>query len=227
MKTCKPVLTFAALLLGGCIPVLSLHPLYRQADVVFDQALLGTWGDPNDDGPSWKFSRLENADQVLSKDEVKEVSDKVYELTLSDEKGHKGRFVACLIKLSGGLFLDVYPAQFPSGQTEVEEMTLMYNAFLFIPAHTFLRIDSIGSQLKMCMTDDDSLKKLLDEEPNAIGHEDLDGMPILTAPTAKLQAFVCRHASDKRLFGGAEMVLNRVSASAGKDNPAGGAAQKP
>lgn len=35
-------------LLGACGPVLSIHPLYTDKDVVFDPALLGSWIDPTD-----------------------------------------------------------------------------------------------------------------------------------------------------------------------------------
>ncbi len=32
-----------AVLLGSCVPVMSLHPLFNEKDVVFDEKLLGTW----------------------------------------------------------------------------------------------------------------------------------------------------------------------------------------
>lgn len=55
MKFIKPrkafLSTVAVLLLsllGACGPVLSIHPLYTDKDVVFDPALLGSWIDPTD-----------------------------------------------------------------------------------------------------------------------------------------------------------------------------------
>jgi len=32
-----------AVLLGGCSPVVSRHPLFTQDNVVFEERLLGTW----------------------------------------------------------------------------------------------------------------------------------------------------------------------------------------
>ena len=48
MKTKKLLSCLIVAIIGGCIPVMSLHPLYTEKDVVFEEGLLGTWlDDPN------------------------------------------------------------------------------------------------------------------------------------------------------------------------------------
>lgn len=48
MKTRSTLLiAFAALILAECF-VPSLHPFYTDKDLVFDPALVGTWGETND-----------------------------------------------------------------------------------------------------------------------------------------------------------------------------------
>jgi len=110
MKTKKLLFYLLAALLGGCIPVLSLHPLYTEEDVTFEEKLLGTWvDDPEDPKTTWEFSRAE-------------AKEKAYKLIYSDDEGKKGSFEVHLVKLENRLFLDVFPNQFPSGQQDWEKM---------------------------------------------------------------------------------------------------------
>jgi len=53
MKTKKLLFYSLAALLGGCVPVMSLHPLYTEKDVLFEEKLLGRWVDgPNNTSPN-------------------------------------------------------------------------------------------------------------------------------------------------------------------------------
>jgi len=47
-------------LLGGCVPVVSLHPLFTEDNLVFEEKLLGTW--VND--TTWEFARFDAAGGV-------------------------------------------------------------------------------------------------------------------------------------------------------------------
>lgn len=193
MKTKKLLFYVLAALLGGCVPVMSLHPLYTEKDVVFDEKLLGVWGD--DPNGTWEFKRAEKA----------------YELIVSDEEGKRGLFITHLVKLENRLFLDVYPAELPSGDLEENSNKIewFYNAFFFVPAHTFIKINSIEPQLKMQLTNDSEMKKLLAKDPNAVKYESFeDDRFILTASTKELQKFVLKYADDSRVFTG-EFALTR------------------
>lgn len=196
MKIKKFLFYLLAALLGGCVPVMSLHSLYTEEDVVFKENLVGTWVD-NPDSPktTWEFSRAG-------------AKEKAYKLVYSDDEGKKGSFVVHLVKLGNRLFLDVLPSQFPSEQQDWEKMKWAYNFFFFVPAHTFIKIDSIEPKLKMRRTINDEMKELFKEEPNAVKHELVEDEIILTASTKELQAFVLKYAYDIRVFP-AKIVLTR------------------
>ncbi len=196
MKIKKLLFYLLAGLLGGCVPVLSLHSLYTEGDVVFEENLVGTWvDDPDSPKTTWEFSRAG-------------AKEKAYKLVYSDDEGKKGSFVVHLVKLGNGLFLDVLPSQFPSEQQDWEKMKWAYNFFFFVSAHTFIKIDSIEPQLKMRRTINDEMKELFKEEPDAVKHELVEDEIILTASTKELQAFVLKYAYDIRVFP-AKIVLTR------------------
>ena len=196
MKAKKILFYLLAALLGGCVPVVSLHSLYTKENVVFEEKLLGTWvDDPNSPETTWEFNRIEE-------------SKNAYKLIFSDDKGQKGSFVANLVKLQNKLFLDVYPDELPWEPDDPNEAKWLYNSFFLIPVHTFIKIDSIEPQLKMRLTDDDKMAKLLKEDPNAVKHTSIEDRLILTASTKELQAFVLKYAEDNRVFTN-EVVLNR------------------
>ena len=184
----KTLFYLLAALLGGCVPVMSLHPLYTEKDVVFEERFLGKWvDDPNSPDTTWEFNRVEETNNA-------------YNLVFSDEEGKKGSFVAHLVKLGSRLFLDVYPNEPPWEIEDPNKLELPYNSFFLIPAHTFIKIDFNGPQLKMWLTNDEEMKKLLKEEPNAVKHTFIEDKLILTAPTKELQEFVLKYADDKRVF---------------------------
>jgi len=188
MKVKKLLFYLLAGILGSCVPVMSLHSLYTKEDVVFDEKLVGTWvDDPKSPKTTWEFSRAG-------------AGEKAYKLVYSDDEGKKGSFVVHLVKLENRLFLDVFPNQFPSERQDWEEMKWAYNFFFFVPAHTFIKIDSIEPQLKMRLTTEDEMKELFKEDPNVIEYESVDGKIVLTASTEDLQAFVIEYAYDIRVF---------------------------
>ncbi len=116
-----------AILLGGCIPVISLHPLYTEKDIVVDKKLCGTWIDESGDMKStWEFECI---------DEPKNA----YKLIFTDENGKKGSFVAHLVKLENRLFLDIFPSELPWEPEDPNKMDWPYNSLFLIPAHTFAR----------------------------------------------------------------------------------------
>jgi hypothetical protein len=186
-----------AVLLGGCVPILSLHPLFTEKDVVFDEKLLGTWvDDPNSPEATWEFKRADT-------------NDNAYRLIFSDKEGKKGMFVAHLVKLKDKLFLDIYPA--PWEQQDPNKVEWVYNTLFLIPAHTFIKVNSVEPQLKMQLTDDEKMAEFLKADPNAVKFDSLEDGPgkyLLTASTKELQAFVLKYADDSRVFTGL-MVYSR------------------
>jgi len=205
MKTKKLLFYVLAALLGGCIPIASLHPLFTKEDLIFEEKLLGTWtDDPNSPETTWEFKRL---------DEPEKASENAYKLIFSDEEGYKGSFVAHLVKLENRLFLDIYPSELPWEPEDPNKVEWAYNTLFLIPTHTFIKIDSIEPQLKMRLTVEDEMEELLKEYPDAVKHISVEDRLLLTASTKELQAFVLKYADDSRAFPN-EMVLSRKKGKA-------------
>jgi hypothetical protein len=195
MKTKKLLFYLLAAMLGGCIPVMSLHSLHTEKDIVFDVKLLGTWiDDPNKPEATWKFTRMDKPNNA-------------YNLLLTENKEEKGLFIAYLVKLQDKLFLDLSP--FSAESDDPNEGNLPFNAIFLISAHTFIKVDSIEPQLKFGLTQDNKMKELLKADPNAVKHTIIDDRLILTASTKELQSFVLKYADDNRLFAD-EIILSRV-----------------
>ena len=197
MNIKKTLFYFLAVVLGGCVPVASVHCLYTKENAVFDEKLMGTWVDnPNKPETIWIFTRHD------------EEPNNVYKLIFTDEEGKKGSFVVVMVKLKDKLFLDVYPDELPWDMEDPNQVNWPYNAFFMIPAHTFIKVDSIEPQLKLRITMDDKMEELLKEYPNAIEHILIEDRLVLTAKTKQLQEFILKYADDERLFA-EEVTLGR------------------
>jgi hypothetical protein len=188
MKTKKILFYMLAVVVGGCVPVISLHPLYTEKDVILDKKLYGTWvSDSNDSKTTWEFKNI---------DEPKNA----YKLIFTDEKGKKGSFVAHLVKLQSRLFLDIFPSELPWDTEDPNKMDWPYNSFFLIPAHTFLKVDSVEPQLKLRLILESNMEELLKENPSAVEHTSIGDRLVLTGSTKKLQEFVLKYADDERVF---------------------------
>jgi len=183
-----------AVVVGGCVPVVSLHPLYTEEDVVFEKKLLGTWVQDNDK-TTWEFKTIDEPQNA-------------YKLIFSDDEGKKGSFVARLVKLQNRLFLDVFPSELPWEPEDPNKMDWPYNSWFLVPAHTFMKIDSIEPQLKMRLALESKIEELLKEDPKAIKHVVIEDRLVLTASTKELQAFVLKYADGDKVFAD-ETVLDR------------------
>ncbi len=211
MKAKKVMMYGLAALLAGCVPVVSLQPLFTREDIRFDEKLLGTWvEDVNKPKSSWEFTRLEESAAEGLVPSLRSEIGRLYRLNVTDAEGRKGSLVACLVQLQDRLFLDVFPDKLPSGEQDMEKTKLVFNAFFFVPAHAFIRVDSLADSLQVRLTDDDGFKKLVEAEPEAVKFAMVEDRPILTASTRELQAFVLKHINDERLFPG-EITLTRKS----------------
>ena len=167
------ILLGMAIFLTGCVP--SLHPLFTDKDLVFDQALVGTWVD-EDGKNTWEFRKSgENA----------------YELVYTENE-EPAKFQAHLLKLGGFLFLDVFPE-------EPEMKNGLYKGLL-IPAHGFSRIWMEGDLVRLAYLDPDWLKQMIDKKKVKIDHDFIDQSIILTAQTEDLQKFAVKYAEDAKAF---------------------------
>jgi hypothetical protein len=169
------VLSIFLLILSGCF-VLSVHPLYFEDDLIFEQGLIGTWGedeDKEDLSELWIF---------------KKSGDKSYRLIMREEENGEGVFEARLLKLGEHMFLDLYPEEPETGHE-------FYNMHV-IPAHSFIRISLEGHVLRLGFFDHDWLKKNLEQNKVNIKHERRDDTIVVTASTKELQEFVLKHVEE-------------------------------
>ena len=174
MRTFKPcVILGLALVMAGCA-VPSLHPLFTEKELVFDPALVGTWGKEDEEG-KWVFTRS---------------GEKRY--TVDPQDGEPRKFEGHLVQLGKFRFLDLYP----------EDMDIKNEIYKihFIPAHTFWRIWIEDDNLRIALMNEDWLKRKIDAKSVSIAHERMDDLIVLTAPTAKLQELVLKHAEDSEAF---------------------------
>ena len=149
----------------GCVP--SWNPLFTDKDLIFDPKLTGTW--KGDREGVWKFEKN---------------GDKHYKLSYRDEQG-KATFVAFLLRIKDRRFLNVVLEDDSSQEMKLNALAWM----TLVPAHFFLRIDEIGTSVKMAMVDSQWLHKHLKENPKAIAH--------LSHPNR----YLLKHAEGKGLFG--------------------------
>ncbi len=202
MNTKKLLFYLLAGILGGCIPVMSLNPLFTDKEIAFDENLIGTWVDA--DETTWQFSDANKPE-------------KAYKLIFTDDEGKKGLFVAHLVKLENNLFLDVYPDEMPWNEKDPNTTEWLYNTLFLVPAHAFIKINSIEPQLKMMRTDEEKMRDFLKAEPNAVEHILVEDKPVLTTSTKELQAFVLKYVDDSKVFS-VEIVLNRKETKAPQES---------
>lgn len=183
MKTKELLFYLLAGVLVGCVP--SLHPLFTDSDLIFEEKLLGIWSGDNSK-EAWEFKRY-------SIDE----SGKRYKMIYTDKEGKEGRFIATLGRLNSMLFLDLFPE---SPELETNDFYKIH----LLAIHTFMRIEQIEPTLQMRAMDPDKMEDMLENDPNLIKHEvlkDQESKIVLTASTKDLQQFMVEHASDEGLFG--------------------------
>jgi hypothetical protein len=171
MKTKLRVIAFylLAFVLGGCVPVLSIQPLFSEDELFFDPNLLGLWK-AADSNQTWQFSQAEDPN--------------LYELVITENDGKQGNFLAGLGELEDNLFLIVYPQESDGQESDFYKQ---HSRRLF----SSMRVEQIDPNLKIAMTDDERVNKIIKSDPNILNHEIVDN--ILTAPTQELQEFVIEY----------------------------------
>ncbi|HCO94185.1 MAG TPA: hypothetical protein DIU00_09575, partial [Phycisphaerales bacterium] len=168
MKTKKTVFYLLVLLLAGCLP--SLHELYTDEILIFEEGLVGKWR--ADESSTWQF---------------RQAGEKEYELRIYEAEEDLGRFEAHLVKIKGMMFLDLYPdSEF------VKDLDDFYKWHL-LAVHTFMKVDQIEPNLRLRIIDYEEVTDILEDNPDAIKHEVVDERIVLTAKTGQLQEFVVAH----------------------------------
>lgn len=196
MKNKRILAGVIVVLLGGCVP--SLHELYTEDTLVFEEKLLGQW---THDKEIWNFEKA--------------TEDKAYNLVIIQEEEQKSVLVGHLVKMDNKLFLDLYPGDMELDVGDFYKMHLL-------PAHTFLKVDAIEPELTIRAMTPETLEQMLKEKPKLIKHEIIDDRLVLTASPKELQAFLKAHADYEDFFGDAVELSRFVPTVPNEDKAVGG-----
>ncbi len=182
MRAKKAAFYLLAVMLGGCV-LSSLHPLYTDEELIFEEKLIGKWSDENN---LWEF---------------REGEPNTYQMRIFD--GKEGRFVAHLVKLEDMLFLDIFP-----DEPCLEQDSDFYKWHI-LPTHTFMKVDQIEPKLQLRMMNYEKVSEILQEDPNLLKHEVVEDRIVLTASTEQLQEFIVEYAGEGGVFADEAIELTR------------------
>jgi hypothetical protein len=200
MKNKRILAGVIVIFLGGCVP--SLHELYTEDTLVFEEKLLGQW---THDKEIWNFEKA--------------TEDKVYNLVITQEEDDKSVLVGHLVKIDDDLFLDLYPGDMELDVGDFYKMHLL-------PAHTFVKVDAIEPELTIRAMNPEALEQMLKEKPKLIKHEIIDDRLVLTASPKELQAFLKAHADYEDFFGDALELSRYVPTGPNEADTAGGGSKE-
>jgi hypothetical protein len=177
-----------ALLLAGCGPEASLHPLITGNDVVFDEALVGSWTVVQVNGEAVGHDET----NVIVRLKFKKSAGNAYKLVTFDEQGRPARYKFNLARLGGYLFFDAQP------DPPDDDPATFY--LWLIPTHIFGRIWIEGDVVRLAFLDNEWVEKMAKQGRLKIAHEEVQGEIVLTAPTKDLQSFARKYAQDEDVF---------------------------
>jgi hypothetical protein len=188
MKT-KSILFLAVLILvlSSCL-VKSLHPFFKEKDVVMKKEIMGTWTDQK--SGKWIISQAKT--KKAGSDSVDSLLN-YYNVSLTDKDGIS-KFISHLFKLNNQLFVDFFP----------DEVSLSgLTSYHIVATHSIAKIEVFKDSINIKWFNEQWLKNLFENNKIRISHEviyDEDGPYILTASTDELQKFLIKYGNDPKAF---------------------------
>jgi hypothetical protein len=177
----------AALLLTGCW-MQSLHPIYTDDTVVFEERLVGNWTDG--EGGSLRFDRY---------------GAHAYHVTIrSDPDDRPIELEAHLTRIDDRLFLDAVLSNLDG---DVEDLVGPH----VVPVHWIFLVELRGERLLLSEPRMDRVKTLLQESPELVGHTVVDGRLILTDETAALRGFIAESLAGDEVWSRPDSFRREVS----------------
>ena len=204
MKSKTFLICLLLAVLGGCLPVLSLHSLHTEENTVFQKKLLGKWFDDSDN--IWLFSRPDP-------------NKKSYELAFANKEGDKGLFKSHLVRLQDRYFLNFEPAGSQAGLKDANDYEYPLNWAFLLRGHTFAVVDSFEPNMTLRFAvRNKKLEQFLKDHNDEIEYAEPEDRLILTSETEKLQQFILKYADSNDLFT-TEMILSRDKAEDRNSKP--------
>jgi hypothetical protein len=177
MKKAVLCVVLGMVVVGGCVP--TLHELYTKQTAIFDGNLVGTWAEPNKQ-ETWKVSRTEP-------------NGNAYSILYTEKKGKTADLAGHLVKVDNALFLDLELADFDTTGSELAKVFLA-------PVHYIIKLEPMGAKIAFGQISQKGLKAMLDNNPNVIKYEVVNGAIVITASQEELQKFLKTYAGDKAIF---------------------------
>ena len=175
-----------ALAMQGCI-VISVHPFYREGDIVYRKELEGNWTDQENN--AWR----------IHKNPYKTNS---YELHMKKD-GREVQLLGHLFTIKDDLYLDMVPVSDNTPEVTVFDLHM-------IPMHSVARVTHIDNkEVTIKWFNEEWLRKMFTENRIKISHEmlmDPDpkfkgyGMYLLTASTEELQGFIKKYGRNEDAY---------------------------
>ncbi len=164
-------------LVTSCM-VISLNPFFKESDLTMDNNLPGTWLDSESDSPV-KFTFTETDEQA-------------YELIIIDEEGDSARFEAFLFELDNRPFMDFFPRQMGTGNSDFYELHL-------IPGHSIYKYDRQNDKLKLVGLNHEWLSQNADSI-KGVSFMEVQDRVVFTSDTEELQKFIIENADNENYF---------------------------
>lgn len=189
MKTNLISLAFViiSLMLAGCIP--SVHGLYTDDVLVFNESLSGNWTDQ--DSGVWEFSTSDSISYSLA-----------YTEELPYTPLAKNYFKVHLVRLGDEYYLDF----FPNDDNQLSLTSMLANSLL--PTHLIAKIEFPDGEVIIRLMNPERLKEMVSQGLISVKHEITDNNIVLTAQPKELQAFVTEFSKDAEAFA-TEKILKR------------------
>ncbi len=179
------VIIGSVLLLSSC-GIFSLHPLFKDENLIVKNELIGTWQSATESGLAVMIDSIGHSK---------------YEFVMIDGEDTVD-FEMGLLQLNNQYFIDLYPTEecnFPSGgNCDMLEMMVRN----YIPVHTFMKLDYTNGTLILTEFDNERLIDLFSNNRIRLPHEMIneDEYVVITASTEDLQKFISRYANDEEAF---------------------------
>jgi hypothetical protein len=201
MKTRIAILIASlAFLLSSCL-IKSLHPFFKEKDVVFKKELIGTWLDQ--DSGKWVIAqtKIQSVGGLSNRNSVDSLLNN-YSITFT-EKNQNSTFLVHLFSLNNQLYVDFFP-----DDIKIPELI----AFHLVRAHSIAKIDVFNDSISLKWFNEIWLAELFENNKIRIAHETIvddqkDETYVLTASTEELQKFLIKYGNDPKAFTDSREIL--------------------
>jgi len=192
MKTRIVILSvLIAVIVSSCL-VKSLHPFFKEKDVVFKKGIIGTWLDQ--DRGKWTICQAKTGLGIFGSQTGDSLLN-YYTVSLNDKDG-VSKFIAHQFKLNNQLYVDFFP-------DDINTPDIM--SFHLVKAHSIAKIEVFADSIKLKWFNEIWLADLFKNNKIRISHETIseeskDKSYVLTASTDELQKFIIKYGNDPNAF---------------------------